>query len=78
MSASDKEKLSTMVESAEPNQNAFSEFIIGNNSIVADKTTDAISFEALNGIIITPDVDNDKVIITAEVISDDLINQICN
>lgn len=77
----EKDKLSGISSGAEVNQNAFSSIVIGANTILADSKTDTLTFEAGDNIIIAPDIDNDKIVITAkdvEVITNDLIDKICD
>lgn len=73
----EKNKLSGIAEGAEMNQNAFSNITIGNTTIFADAKTDTLTFEAGNNVVLTPDVNNDKITIDVDVISNDLIDIIC-
>lgn len=47
------------------NQNAFSNVTVGTTTIVADSVTDTFTFAAGSNIMLTPDIANDKVTITA-------------
>ena len=74
----EKDKLSNIASGAEINQNAFSNITIGNTTIYADAKTDTLTFEAgSKNVIITPDVDGDKITIDVDVISNDFIDIIC-
>lgn len=73
----DKNKLSGIANGAEVNQNAFSSISIGNTTIFADAKTDTLTFEAGSNVVLTPDVNNDKITIDVDVISNDLIDIIC-
>lgn len=73
----EKNKLSGIAEGAEMNQNAFSNITIGNTTIFADAKTDTLTFEAGSNVVLTPDVNNDKITIDVDVISNDLIDIIC-
>ena len=59
------------------NQNAFSNITIGNTTIFADAKTDTLTFEAGSNVVLTPDVDNDKITIDVDAISNDFIDIIC-
>ena len=74
---SDKDKLSGIATGAEVNQNAFSNITIGNATIFADAKTDTLTFEAGSNIVLTPDIDNDKITIDVDAISNDFIDIIC-
>lgn len=50
---------------AEVNQNAFSNVVVGNTTIAADKKTDTLTFVAGNNVTITPSATNDSVTISA-------------
>lgn len=73
----EKNKLAGVMSGAEVNQNTFSNITIGNTTIFADTKTDTLTFEAGSNVILTPDVDNDKITIDVNVISNDLIDIIC-
>ena len=73
----DKNKLSGIATGAEVNQNAFSNITIGNTTLFADAKTDTLTFEAGSNVVLTPDVDNDKITIDVDIISNDLIDIIC-
>lgn len=73
----DKDKLLSISAGAEVNQNAFSNITIGNTTIFADAKTDTLTFEAGSNVVLTPDVDNDKITIAVDAISNDLIDIIC-
>lgn len=47
------------------NQNAFSNVVIGNTTIAADKATDTLTLVAGSNITLTPDATNDKITIAA-------------
>lgn len=66
MSAADKAKLDTVTANAQPNQNAFSEIIIGDTTIAADAESDSLTLVAGSNITLTPDATNDKITITAK------------
>ncbi|KZE66999.1 hypothetical protein AWM68_19860 [Fictibacillus phosphorivorans] len=61
MAASDKSKLDGISASADVNQNAFSNVVVGATTIAADTQTDTLTFAATAPITITPDATNDKV-----------------
>ena len=61
----EKNKLASIDESAEVNQNAFSNVIIGTTTIAADNKTDSLTFVAGNNVTLTPDAANDKITISA-------------
>ena len=65
MSQADKTKLNGISASAEVNQNAFSNIIVGSTTIAADTKTDSLTLTAGNNITLTPDATNDKVTIAA-------------
>ena len=73
----DKNKLSGIAVGAEVNQNTFSNITIGNTTIFADAKTDTLTFEAGTNIVLTPDVENDKITFDVNAISIDLIDIIC-
>lgn len=73
----DKDKLSSIATGAEVNQNTFSNITIGNTTIFADAKTDTLTFEAGSNVVLTPDVDNDKITIDVDAISNDFIDIIC-
>lgn len=73
----DKNKLSGIATGAEVNQNAFSNITIGDTTLFADAKTDTLTFEAGSNVVLTPDVDNDKITIDVGAISNDLIDIIC-
>ena len=62
MSASDKTKLDGIATSAEVNQNAFSNVVVGSTTIAADSKTDSLTLAGSN-VTLTPDAANDKVTI---------------
>lgn len=66
MAAADKTKLDGIATGAQVNQNAFSNIIIGSTTIAADTVTDSLILEAGSNITITPDSDNDKITIDAD------------
>ncbi|MDR0911093.1 MAG: hypothetical protein LBM96_00650 [Methanobrevibacter sp.] len=59
-SSADKAKLDNIEDNAEVNQNAFSNFKIGSNTIAADNKTDTVEFVAGTNMSLIPDVNNDK------------------
>lgn len=61
----EKNKLASIDESAEVNQNAFSNVIIGTTTIAADNKTDSLTFVAGDNVTLTPDATNDKITISA-------------
>ena len=61
----EKNKLASIDESAEVNQNAFSNVIIGATTIAADNKTDSLTFVAGDNVTLTPDATNDKITISA-------------
>lgn len=63
MSVTDKKKLDGIAAAAEVNQNAFSNFKVGNVTVAADSKTDTLVLVAGTGITLTPDATNDKVTI---------------
>lgn len=65
MSQADKTKLNGISASAEVNQNAFSNIVVGSTTIAADTKTDSLTLAAGNNITLTPDATNDKVTIAA-------------
>ncbi len=48
------------------NQNAFSKVAVGETTIEADNPIDTLTLEAGDNIIITPDIDNDKITIATD------------
>ena len=65
MTAADKTKLNGIATGAEVNQNAFSQFKVGDTYIAADGKTDTLTLVAGSNVTITPDATNDKVTIAA-------------
>ena len=65
MSQADKTKLNGISASAEVNQNAFSNVVVGSTTIAADTKTDSLTLAAGSNITLTPDATNDKVTIAA-------------
>lgn len=63
MSNTDKTKIDTIATSAEVNQNAFSNVLVGTTTIAADAKTDTLTLAAGSGITLTPDATNDAVTI---------------
>ena len=61
----EKNKLSGIEASAEVNQNAFSNVVVGSTTIAADTKTDTLTFAAGSNITLTPDAANDKITIAA-------------
>ena len=51
---------------AQPNQNAFSNIVVGSTTIAADTTTDSLTVVAGSNITLTPDATNDKLTIAAK------------
>lgn len=66
MSASDKSKLDGIASGAQKNQNAFSNVVIGENTLAADSATDTLTFIAGSNVTLTPSVDGDSVIFAAK------------
>ena len=60
-----KNKLDGIAASAEVNQNAFSNVIVGTVTVAADQKTDSLTLVAGNNVSITPDATNDKITIAA-------------
>lgn len=58
----DKTKLDGIATSAEVNQNAFSNVVVGSTTIAADSKTDSLTLVGSN-VTLTPDATNDKVTI---------------
>ena len=58
----DKTKLDGIATSAEVNQNAFSNVVVGSTTIAADSKTDSLTLAGSN-VTLTPDATNDKVTI---------------
>ena len=50
---------------AEPNQNAFSNIVVGDTTISADEKTDTLTFVAGNNVTITPDSTGDSITISS-------------
>lgn len=50
---------------AEPNQNAFSNIVVGNTTISADEKTDTLTLVAGNNVTITPDSTGDSITISS-------------
>ena len=50
---------------AEPNQNAFSNIVVGSTTIEADTKTDTLTLVAGSNVTLTPDATNDKITITS-------------
>lgn len=61
----DKAKLNGISEGAQPNQNAFSNVVVGSTTIAADTVTDTLTFAAGANVTITPDEASDKITISA-------------
>lgn len=61
-----KSKLDGIASGAEVNQNAFSNFKVGDTTVAADSKTDTVEFVAGNNITITPDSTYDKITIAAK------------
>ena len=61
-----KSKLDGIASNAEVNQNAFSNFKVGDTTVAADTKTDTVEFVAGNNITITPDSTNDIITIAAK------------
>lgn len=56
----------TKWNSAEVNQNAFSNITVGDTTVVADSKTDTLTLEAGSNVTLTPDATTDKITITAK------------
>lgn len=67
MSIQDKTKLDTIADGAEVNQKAYSYMKIGENVIGAENKTDIFEFEAGDGISLTSEPENKKLIINSTV-----------
>lgn len=65
MTSAEKTKLSGIATGAEVNQNAFSQFKVGDTYIAADGKTDTLTIVAGSNVTITPDATNDKITIVA-------------
>ena len=50
---------------AEPNQNAFSNIVVGSTTIEADTKTDTLTLVAGSNVTLTPDATNDKITISS-------------
>lgn len=61
----EKNKLASIADNAEVNQNAFSNIIVGSTTISADSKTDALTMIAGDNVTISADADNDKITISA-------------
>lgn len=66
MSASDKGKLDSIASGAQKNQNAFSNVVVGDNTLAADNVTDTLTFIAGSNVTLTPSVDGDSVTFAAK------------
>lgn len=55
----------TKWNSAEPNQNAFSNVVVGSTTVAADSKTDTLTLVAGSNVTITPDATNDKITIAS-------------
>ena len=62
----EKNKLAGISDSAEVNQNAFSNVVVGSTTIAADSKTDTLTLVAGSNVTLTPDSTNDKITITAK------------
>lgn len=60
----EKNKLTSIENGAQVNQNAFSNVVVGSTTIAADSTTDSLTIAAGTGISVSGDATNDKVTIT--------------
>ena len=56
-------KLNAIEEGAQVNQNSFSNVKVGDTTIASDTTTDTLELIAGSNVTITPDADNDSIII---------------
>ena len=63
----EKNKLASVENGAEPNQNAFNRVVVGNTTIEADTETDALTITAGSNITLTPNAGNDSLTISASV-----------
>ena len=61
----DKAKLDGISEGAQPNQNAFSNVVVGSTTIAADTVTDTLTFVAGTNVTITPNEASDTITIEA-------------
>ncbi|GMB00245.1 hypothetical protein [Pelosinus sp. IPA-1] len=64
MSNTDKAKLDSIASSAQPNQNAFSNILVGGTTIQADSQTDVLELASGANVTLAPDAANDKVTIS--------------
>lgn len=64
----------TQWNTAEKNQNAFSNVVVGSTTVAADNATDTLTLVAGNNVTITPDANNDKITI-ASTNTDTKVNQ---
>ena len=60
----EKTKLAGIAAGAEVNQNTFSNVVVGSTTIAANSKTDALTLDAGNNIVLTPDADNGKITIS--------------
>ena len=63
--AAEKDKLATIAQNAEVNQNAFSNIKVGTTTVAANTKTDTVEFVAGSNITLTPDATSDKITIAA-------------
>lgn len=63
--AAEKDKLATVAQNAEVNQNAFSNIKVGITTVAANTKTDTVEFVAGSNITLTPDATSDKITIAA-------------
>ncbi len=61
-----KDKLDGIAASAEVNQNAFSNVVVGSTTIAADSKTDTLTLVAGSNVTLTPDASGDKITIAAK------------
>lgn len=61
----EKNKLAGIAAGAEVNQNAFSNIVVGETIIAADEKTDTLTITAGSNVTLTPNANNDSIIIAA-------------
>ena len=75
MSKADWQKLDGIAWAAQVNQNAFSTVKVGETDIVADSPTDTLELQAGEGIALSPDEANDRVVIELASVAEDRIGE---
>lgn len=61
----EKNKLASVENGAEPNQNAFNKIVVGSTTIEADSKTDTLTLSAGSNVTLTPNASNDTIQISA-------------